>query len=250
MALRWSEWLVALAVVVGSLELLAVRPAWSEQGTWRWSILRRELPGFGAILGSGPFTLLLVSRAAAAGWLLVTPSLWALAWVWGASLLANLRFRGTWNGGSDHMLMVVLSGALVARAGAGHEVLVTAGVAWIGVQGVLSYAIAGIAKLRSAAWRDGTALPVLLAIPAYGVPVRARRVFDNPRLARVAAWVVLAFECAFPLVLLHPVVAVMGCALAAAFHLGNAWVFGLNRFLLTWAATWPGIVAIATIRAG
>jgi hypothetical protein len=246
-AQRVSEVLASLAAGIGSLELLATRRAWGDHGTWRWSILRAELRWAAPVLATVPFTSLLFTRLVAAAWLTGTPSLIAVAWLWTTTLLVNLRFRGTYNGGSDHMLVVVLTGLLVARAGMGNPVLPLAGMAWIAAQGILSYVIAGAAKLRSASWRDGTALPALLAIPAYGVPSGVRRWIANPGAAKVAATGVLAFECAFPLVLLGSTPAVVGVAVAAGFHLANAWVFGLNRFLLTWAATWPAIVAISAI---
>lgn len=245
MVLRQVELLAAIAVLIGTSELLVIRAHWGDRGTWRWSILQHEMRPAGFLLAAGPFTLLLVARLAAAAFLLWQPALVASFVIWFSTLLVSVRFRGPYNGGSDHMLAIVLTAVLVARLGEAHEMVVKGAVAWVGVQAILSYVVAGIAKLRYAAWRRGSALPVLVAIPAYGVPSSTRTLLQRPVVARLAAWSVLAFECGFPAVLLGPRVAWVGIAIAFAFHLGNAWTFGLNRFLLTWAATWPAVRYIA-----
>lgn len=242
---RQVEFLAAIAVLVGTSELLVIRAHWGDRGTWRWSVLQGELGMARFFLAATPFTLLLVARLAAAMVLLWQPSLVAIVLAWFTTLLVSVRFRGPYNGGSDHMLAIVLTALLVARVGDAHAMVVKGAVVWVGVQGVLSYAVAGIAKLRYAAWREGTALPVLVAIPAYGVPTPVRALLQRPVVARLVAWGVLTFECGFPAVLLGPTVAWVGIGTAFAFHVANAWTFGLNRFLLTWAATWPAILYVA-----
>jgi hypothetical protein len=243
--LRWMEVASGVAVVVATLELLVVRARWTTGGPWAWSQVAGAFPPLDALLGDAPFTGLVMLRMVGAMWLCVAPGAWPALLVWGTSLLVNVRLRGPWNGGSDHMLFIVVTAIALAELGRAREVVVQGAVAWVGVQAILSYTIAGLAKLRSAAWRRGTALPGLLGIPAYGVPAGMKALVAQPGWARLGAWGVLAFECAFPLVLLGPRVALAGVAVAAFFHLGNAWTFGLNRFLLTWAATWPAILWIA-----
>lgn len=244
--LRWMEVAAGVAVLVATLELFMVRARWTAGGPWGWRQVAPAFPGPGAAFSDVPFTLLLALRIVGALGVMVAPGPWTAGLLWGPSLLVNLRLRGPWNGGSDHMLFIVVTALAVAELGRAHEVVVQGAVAWVGVQSILSYTIAGLAKLRSAAWRRGTALPVLLGIPAYGVPAGMRALVANPAWARLGAWGVLAFECAFPLVLIGPRVALAGVAVAALFHLGNAWTFGLNRFLLTWASTWPAIVWVST----
>lgn len=246
-ALRHVEVLASVAMFIGTMELFAIRAHWGERGTWRWSSLQDELGFARWALATRPFTGLLVARLLAAAWLLREPSLIAMVVAWVTSLAVNVRFRGTYNGGSDHLLMIVLSAVLIGRVGDASPVVVRVAVVWIGVQALLSYTIAGLAKLRDAQWRSGTALPVLLAIPAYGVPTPIQALLQRPGVARAATWGVLVFECGFPLVLLGPRAAAVGIVVAAVFHVANAWVLGLNRFLLTWAATWPALVYVAGI---
>jgi Vitamin K-dependent gamma-carboxylase len=245
--LRLTEVLAALAVVQGTLELLARRSALADGGTWRWSTLARELRGMSPVLAYRPFVAVLVLRLAAAVLLLagVRGAVAPLLWV--TSLLVNLRFRGTTNGGSDMMLMVVLSALVVAHLGADSDLLVRAALLYVAAQGVLSYFVAGVAKLGSAAWRDGTAIPRFLATPHFGVPAALRQSLDAPGRHRLAAWGTIVFECVVPLALLAPQAMVAYVAVAALFHAANAWAFGLNRFLLVWSATWPAMVFASSL---
>lgn len=245
--IRLTQLLAGVAVVVGTLELLVVRRAWSDLGIWRWSVLRREMSALGVLLGQRSFTAVLLVRLAAGVALIAgAPAVGPLV-AWITSLLVNLRFRGTYNGGSDHMLMIVLTALVITSAGAHSEVLVKAAVVWIGVQSILSYAIAGVAKLVHRSWRNGEAMRAFAGLRAYGAPALASKALGNPAVARYAAWSVLLFECGFPAVLLGPRVAVVFIAMAAVFHMVNAGVLGLNRFLLTWAATWPAVWHVATL---
>jgi len=245
--LRLTELLAALAVAQGTLELFARRAALADGGTWRWATLAPELRGLAPVLAYRPFLAVLVLRLVVAVLLLaggrgaVAPVLWA------TSLLVNLRFRGTSNGGSDMMLMVVLSALVVAHAGAGSDLLVRAALLYVAAQGVMSYFIAGVAKLGSHAWRDGSAIPRFLATPHFGVPAALSRALGAPQRGRLAAWGIMAFECAAPLALLAPQAMVAYVAVAALFHAFNVWAFGLNRFLLVWSATWPAMVFAASL---
>lgn len=248
-AVRAMEVLAAIAVAVGTLELLAVRRAFADDGIWRWSTLAAELRPLRSLLAYRPFVVLLVCRLACAALLLVgvrgavAPALWIM------TVLVNLRFRGTYNGGSDLMTMVVLTGLVVAHLGHRSAVVVGGALLYVAAQATLSYLVAGVAKVRNPAWRRGDALAAFAARPDFAVPPLVRRALGGCGSARVAAasWVVMAFECAFPLALVGVRVAWVFVALALVFHLGTIVVFGLNRFLLAWAASWPAVIFAARV---
>ena len=243
-ALRAIEVLIGLAVAVGTLELLAVRRALADDGIWRWDTLAAELGGLRSLLAYGPFQAVLAVRLAAAVLLIagvhgaVAPVLWL------TTLLVNVRFRGTFNGGSDLMTMVVLTALVVAHLGAGSAVAVNLAIIYVAVQGVLSYFVAGVVKAVNPDWWRGTALAAFVARPDFGAPPAVRAALGGPG-GRVASWAVIVFELAFPLAFTSVWAAVALVAGALVFHLANVVVFGLNRFLLTWAATWPAIVYVA-----
>ncbi len=243
-ALRAIEVLIGLSIAVGTLELFAVRGALADDGIWRWDTLAAELGGLRTLLAYGPFQAVLGVRLVAAALLVagvhgpVAPVLWI------TTLLVNVRFRGTFNGGSDLMTMVVLSALVVAHLGAGSAVLVNLAIIYVAVQGVLSYFVAGVVKAVNPAWWRGSALAAFASRPDFGAPPAVRAVLGGSA-GRVVSWGVIAFEVAFPLSFTGVWAALAFVVAALVFHLANVVVFGLNRFLLTWAATWPAIVYVA-----
>lgn len=245
--MRWIEVLASLSVVQGTLELLAWHRACADDGTWRWSTLSRELRWLAPLLAYRPFVALLAARLAGACLLLAGVRGGVVPILWGTSLLANLRFRGSTNGGSDMMLMVVLTALLVAHLGASSAIVVQGALLYVAAQAVMSYFIAGVVKLINAPWRRGTALTSFVSTPHFGTPAALRRLLTRPAPALAASWAVILFECAFPLALTGPRAAALLVALAACFHVGNVAAFGLNRFFLAWAASWPAVIFASTL---
>jgi hypothetical protein len=239
-----TAWLAAVATAIAAIELLVVHRALGERGVFAWSVLRRELHRAprpirvvaDAMFGTrGTLVLLAVQLAAAIALPFVDHP--ATAWLALACTIAiAVRFRGTYNGGSDAMLVVVLLGLAVARSGWPR-----AGLAYIAAQLVLSYVIAGFAKLGDARWRRGQAFEILVELPAYGVPARLAALLSRPAVGRLGAIATLAFECGFPIAFVNRTACIATLAVGAAFHLGNAIVFGLDRFLWAWLAAYPAL---------
>lgn len=248
-ALQWMERLVAGSVALQTLELLRVRRAFRDDGVWRWSTLRREHARafwltrtlLDALLDYRSFVALLCVQLVAVltlPWLEApAPALIAAS----TALLVCTRFRGAYNGGSDAMTLVVLLAVAVARL-AGDERVTRISLAYVSAQLVLSYFVAGVAKLASPHWRSGRALARLVARPPYAAPAGVRAWVERPALGRLTAWSVLAFECLFPAALVHPRACQGLLVLGVCFHLANARWLGLSRFLWAWVAGYPALL--------
>ncbi len=246
--------LAAIPTAIAALELLQVRASWADGGAWGWSILRRELDGAprwlmvlcDRTLGAAGFTAVLAVQVASAVVLPWVDSPWPAATAWACALLCAFRFRGSYNGGSDSMLLVVLGGLALAR-GDRAGVLETVGLAYIAAQLVLSYFVAGAAKLSQPSWRSGAAVHQLLSLPQYPVPNCARRWLGTDAAVRLCAWGVIGFECLFPLALVSDYAAIVLTAIAIGFHVVNVVVLGLNRFLWTWLAAYPALAYVRLV---
>jgi hypothetical protein len=163
-------------------------------------------------------------------------------------VLMLLRWRGAFNGGSDFMTLIVLTGMLIAQcmAQAGDpELGWRAGLWYISLQTVTSYFMSGWVKLLQPQWRSGEALVVFLNGAIYG-PLPARHLLSRPLLARAVAWAFIVWECCFPLAFIGPFTALFFCATAVVFHFLVFWFFGLNRFFWAWLATFPAILGCAS----
>ncbi len=163
------------------------------------------------------------------------------------ALLLLLRWRGAFNGGSDFMTLVGLTGLLIAHAWgawAGMEAGWRAGLWYVALQSITSYFVSGWVKLLRPEWRSGEALPLFLDTGVYG-PLAPDSVFRHPGVARLVSWSFTIWEGCAPLALLDLRIAAVFCAVAALFHFLVFWFFGLNRFFWAWVATFPAVMYAA-----
>lgn len=240
--------LVGLACLQQTAETIALRRVWSDGGIWSWPILRADVSGaprglrwvLDALLSEGGFRAILALRLGAALLAMATGALHTAPVLFGTSLLVALRWRGAFNGGSDAMTLLVLLALTVAHAFETPWVRLGA-VFHVGLQAGLSYTVAGIVKLRGRRWRDGTALAEFLTVARYGVPPGGRALAARPGLCRALSWAIILPECLFPAAYASPQLAGPFLMAAAIFHALNVYLFGLNRFLLAWAAAWPSV---------
>lgn len=147
--------------------------------------------------------------------------------------------------GSDQVAFLVQTTAGLARLG-GRRDVTDAALWFLASQSVLSYAVSGWVKLFGAPWRSGTALAGILRTRTYGDEQAWRLVTRFPRTARVAGTGVLAMECLFPVVLVGRgrQLAPLFVGSAAVFHLANARLMGLNRFLTAFVAMHPAVLYV------
>jgi len=157
------------------------------------------------------------------------------------TLLISLHFRGSFNGGADSMTLVVLSGLSVALLFTHNPQATHAALLYIAVQSLLSYLVAGFAKLRKAKWRSGQALANYLQKSSYDVPSVVRAWSRRPALCFASSWALMLFEFALLPALFDETALLGWMALGALFHLTNFAIFGLNRFFFIWISTYPAL---------
>jgi hypothetical protein len=168
--------------------------------------------------------------------------------VWGRIALAvSLAFRFLLRrqrllggDGAEQLTTLTLTAALLAVVPVPSERRVQIAVAFVAMQLMLSYTTAGVAKLLSPVWRRGDALAGILDTETYGHPAARAVLHRFPSVGAVLGWLVITFECGFPLLLVGPPwLAVGAVAVGLAFHVGCAVVMGLNSFLWAFPATYP-----------
>lgn len=213
-ALRATDLLLALALLQHSAEHLAQRQGRAVFG------LRIALAG---LLATG-----------------LAP-LWACVGLLGTALVLLHRFDGPYNGGSDRMSLLVLI-CLTGAHAAPTVALAELAMGYLALQLIWSYVMSGLVKLANPLWRTGQALVDVFRFSAYPVSEGLRGWADHPRVMWVSGWAVMLFEAAFPLALVHPHALWLALAGAAAFHLVNGCVFGLNRFFWAWLSAYPSIL--------
>lgn len=166
---------------------------------------------------------------------------WVLAALSLHSLVLLYRFGGPYNGGSDRMGLLVLyclTAAHLIPVGPAREIAF----GYLAVQVILSYVISGQVKVLNPDWRSGRALSDVFRFSAYPVSEELRALADRSRLLWLGSWAVMVFEVAFPLSLADKSVLISALVVAALFHLANACLFGLNRFVWVWISAYPSLL--------
>lgn len=246
--LDWVARLCACSLLVQTGELWFSRDSFSERGIYREAELHRELVGLpsglrallSALLRFDLFLILLKTQLALAVATLLFGCSPLLLLSFLIALLVCVRFRGSYNGGSDSMTLLTLLSLALAGC-IPNPTVQRACVYYIAVQTCLSYFLAGVVKIKEPSWRSGSALVTFVRLQRYAVPQPARRWLEVPWLAGVTSTLLVTFECTFPFALWQPRWALIYLALGLCFHLANSWLFGLNRFLWAWAATYPAV---------
>ncbi len=250
LAVRAFELLLGWSLVLQCLEYLRI-PALDRVNDWR--ILRQEIPAhppgvralLDRLLTPRTYRLLLLLRLALALALMSGGlGLAGAVALFGIGLVLLLRWRGAFNGGSDFMTLVGLSGVLIAHSvGAFHGLDAgwRAGLWYVTLHAITSYFVSGWVKLLHPSWRTGRALPQFLDTGIYG-PLPPTSLFRQPWLARLASWSFTVWEGLFPLSLLDPRLALLLCTVAGLFHFLVFRFFGLNRFFWAWLSTFPAVI--------
>ena len=248
-AVAWTERLTALALALQTIELLSLRRAWADDGIWRWALLapeHRQLTpplrwALARLLPARPFAAMLWSRLLATLVLAAGAGRGSAPFLLVTQVAIGVRFRGTFNGGSDALSVVLLSALSLVQLLPASALAQKAALLYIAVQVTLSYFMAGLAKLQHTEWRSGDALASFVRDGGYGAPRWLVHALDGRTQTVVLSWAVLGFECTFPLAWSAPSACAVFAGVGLCFHLGTWLLFGLNRFVLAWAAAYPAL---------
>ncbi len=158
---------------------------------------------------------------------------------WACVALLGLPFMG----GADQMSM--LSTSVLFAAYAFDEKIL----GYLGAHVFLSYFVAGVARaFNRQAW-NGVYLRQFLSSGNYRVPeIVLKKIINQSGVAAFLSSAVLLFELSFLFVIFVPnQMFILFMGLAVLFHLGNYYLFGLNRFFWAWVAAYPACVYLRTI---
>ncbi len=232
--LRLSERLLGFSLLLQSLEIYLLRDHWKRGGAW-------------GMLGKS-FLVVVGAQALLALLLVLLPHRYVLLCLMGSVLLVNGRLQAPFNGGSDSMTGLVLFTLLASEFL--PDPWRQLPLAYLAIQTVLSYALAGWAKALRREWWSSVALTQILNSKAYDFSSRVKAWGHSSRHLRLASFALLGFELLFPLVLLGSPWIELGLGMGALFHVGNAYALGLNRFLWAWMAAYPALYHFVTVQVG
>ena len=255
-AVRAFECLLATSLLIQTIEFLRLRAVQQRDALWSWDLQRDDIAHasapvreiFDGLYSERVHNAHLLLRLGAAASLYAGSSIASATLLFFSTIAILIRWRGAFNGGSDFMTIVAVTGLLIAhwaRLFVDPVLAWQAGLGYVCVHAMTSYFISGAIKLFSREWRQGIALPYFLDGGLHG-PLAPDSVFRRRDVAVLCSWAFILWECAVPLVLLGPAFAIAFCAVAMLFHFLVFVFFGLNRFVWAWMVSYPAIIYCAS----
>ena len=251
--------LASIGVFIASVELLTLKGEFEDGGLFSWDVLRTVSRATLSVgtgrprqLISHPFFVPAVTgaRALAALILIFFSNNYALSTACVFAIIAAsivMYWRAPLGlDGSDQMSLITFVAVAIYKLFPGDVHVAQASLWFIAIQGCLSYFVAGIAKVISPVWRSGEAVRRILGTRTYGSRRSAALVSGRDGVCVALSWLLMLFECTFPLALAFgktgfAVFAVLG----VFFHITNAVIMGLNTFVWAFVATYPAILFCA-----
>lgn len=247
---------VSFGVMIASTELLALSKEWSYQGLYSWQVTRTRFPGairngsivvFDAFCSYRPYmTLVAFQFFCGLSLFMGILPVYNMLFLYGilfVHLLTMLQQHGT--DGADQMMTIVLVSLILFYCT--PDPLVKRAATWfLALQVILSYFTAGLIKLWSPEWLQGSILKKSLAL-GLGSETLCKWLPDNKLLNQGLCLSVVAYECIFPAVIfLSPGVRIGFLLMGVLLHVTNAIAFGLPRFIFTFAAAYPVVFYFCT----
>lgn len=158
-----------------------------------------------------------------------------------SSLLVSIRSQYGLDG-AYQMNMIVLFGVLIAIFFDLHSKISSLCLWFIAGELVLSYSIAGLAKVISPIWRKANALNAIFSTKTYGHEKLFNLVTENKFIGYILCWPMIIFELCFSTCFISENLCLSFLFIGFLFHLFNATIMGLNTFMFAFLSAYPAIL--------
>jgi hypothetical protein len=170
---------------------------------------------------------------------IIYPSLFFALIIFFTQIYFALRYRGSFNGGSDYLGLMISLGLCLILLFPNFPLIDRGVMYYLALQLTFSYFFAGQIKVKEILWRRGEALPAFFKQTIFIKNSFLESLIKHKKLMFLLSWFVMLWEISFPLVWINSTICLIYCFIGLLFHLGNFWIFGLNRFLLLWPLLYP-----------
>jgi hypothetical protein len=246
-----------VAVVLQALQVLVESKQYGASGIYSYAVLRKPFSWMskgwqGFVLNrlcESPSYLLFIALQMIAAVLVIFhlfPSLLGcfILMILLVHLLSCLRHKAGLDGAQQ--MQTIIFASLLLFYMSSDPLAKTDCLLFIGLQVLLAYLTAGVVKVKSSAWRSGTALGNILQGARFRNEKVSHMVRKYPLLAKIVCWSIFTGECLFPLLVLTGTQSCLLVLVAGIlFHLTIALVMGLNSFFWSFVATYPAVLFLA-----
>lgn len=238
--------LLSIAFILQSLEYLLIRNTFSDIGIWKYKDIKNDFEIFpkfvqktlDLLLNYKVFILIVFFRLLASCFYLFESSLLISILLLIINLLIALRWRGTFNGGSDYMAIIILTSLIIFSLSPNAD-FGKAAIYYLSFHLASSYFYAGLVKIRNREWRSGIALKEFMSLTIFKENIDLNKLFSNLSFNKMLSYFIILWELLFPLAFLDKNIAIVMLTIGILFHLFNAYIIGINRFFYIWLAAYP-----------
>lgn len=232
---------LASVMILQSLELIVLCLKKDFFSIWSFENLKEDLK-FKFLFSNTSFRVTILLQLMTAIFALFYSDSFLFGFLFITHLLICMRFRGTFNGGSDMMTFVLLTGVFISLAGT-TEKIQKLGLIYITIHTVYSYFKAGLAKVIRSEWRRGEALPIFLNRSVFPEIRKFSQWINKSHLLKmIFAWGVILFELIALTLPFFTDYTQVYFITAVIFHAIVFVSFGFNRFFWIWLCAWPCIL--------
>jgi hypothetical protein len=251
--------IASIAVVIDAIEIIIERHQYSSRGIFNFEVLRtdktwmlnKRLNPIFRILFDYPNFIFLISIQLVTAVLIVSHiftnlSVYFVLIILSIHLLTHIRNRYGMNG-SDQLQVIIFASLLIFYLNPDDILVQKFSIYFIGFQSLLSYFMAGLAKLVSPTWRDGNAISGIMNTESFGNRLIAKILIDKPLLSKLICWGVIIFESIFPIFIFGGIYTTyIFIIMGILFHLLLAILMRFNSFLWSFIATYPALLFFAS----
>jgi hypothetical protein len=244
--------LFCIALFLTALECLAIIRQFGDGGIYSWKMIKLSVHPrvlklrLDFLFNKPGVSIILLLRLLCSIYLFIDPISQGTTYLLGlivvTSLLLAIR-NPIGNDGSDQMSVIISISLFIAFLF--HDTKIAAvSLYFIAAQSILSYVIAGSAKMLSKKWQSGAAVFQIMNTESYGSERIARYLQrSTPVISAVMAWNVMLCEASFFTVVILPYpYFFIFLFWGLIFHFYNAVIMGLNNFFWVFLSTYPAII--------
>jgi hypothetical protein len=251
--------IASIAVILDSIEIIIERHQYSSRGVFnfevlgtykKWMLSKKVKPILDTLFKYPNFIFLvsiqLVSAILILSHLFVNFSILFVTVILVIHLLSHVRNHYGMNG-SDQLQVIIFISLFVYYIFPFDPIVQKFSIFFLCFQSLLSYFMAGLAKLVSPMWRNGIAIAGIMNTEIFGNKIFAQILIKNSLVSKIICWWVIIFECIFPLLIFTGIQsAVIFTIIGTVFHLSLAVFMRFNSFFWSFVATYPALLFFAT----
>lgn len=252
--IRITTFIFSISVIIEAIEIISLKKYYQKISVWDDDLIKLSNVSksklLSQLLNFNVFYKLIQLQLILSILIIFYPNLYFLLYIFIIKLLISIKWNGSFNGGSDSMGLMVCIGLIISFSNNIFYMSVNlqfAGIIYIFITLITSYFRAGLSKVKNNGWLSGSELIAFANNTIYKNNNFIIRLINLPIISKILSWTIIIWELVFVISVFNYDLAIIFILIGVVFHIMNYYVFGLNRFVFTWLATYPSLIYIVIL---